>query len=187
MCIRDSSNGAQEDDSKWSENHHYYGLGVKGAYGAFTGSMIFEATDAKGEDVVKAKDYEHDAYSITAGGNYNFGVATLSGIYQYAWSDDVYKQHAFGISGAIPAFGGTAKLGGKMIFGKDESKAAGEEDKYRGWSLNAAYEYPLSKRTFAYGYAGYTHGSKLWKTSKEADADLVHNGYAVGLGLVHNF
>ena len=65
-----------EDDSKWSENHHYYGLGVKGAYGAFTGSMIFEATDAKGEDVVKAKDYEHDAYSITAGGNYNFGVAT---------------------------------------------------------------------------------------------------------------
>ena len=76
------SNGTQEDDSKWSENHHYYGLGVKGAYGAFTGSMIFEATDAKGEDVVKAKDYEHDAYSITAGGNYNFGVATLSGIYQ---------------------------------------------------------------------------------------------------------
>ena len=181
------SNGTQEDDSKWSENHHYYGLGVKGAYGAFTGSMIFEATDAKGEDVVKAKDYEHDAYSITAGGNYNFGVATLSGIYQYAWSDDVYKQHAFGISGAIPAFGGTAKLGGKMIFGKDESKAAGEEDRYRGWSLNAAYQYPLSKRTFAYGYAGYTHGSKLWKTSKEADANLVHNGYAVGLGLVHNF
>lgn len=76
---------------------------------------------------------------------------------------------------------------GPMIFGKDESKAAGEEDKYRGWSLNAAYQYPLSKRTFAYGYAGYTHGSKLWKTSKEADANLVHNGYAVGLGLVHNF
>ena len=103
--------------------------------------MILKPRTLRAKTLFKAKDYEHDAYSITAGGNYNFGVATLSGIYQYAWSDDVYKQHAFGISGAIPAFGGTAKLGGKMIFGKDESKAAGEEDKYRGWSLNAAYQY----------------------------------------------
>jgi len=179
------SNGMQKDENKWSKNHHYYGIGLKGAYGAFTGSMIFEATDAKGSDVTKtpATPYKHDAYSITAGGNYNFGVATLSGIYQYAWSDDQYKQHAFGISGAIPAFGGTAKVGGKMLFGKDESVTSGE-DKYRGWSLNAAYDYPLSKRTFVYGYAGYTDGSKLWN---KKEADLIHNGYAVGLGLVHNF
>lgn len=175
------SNGMSNDDAKWSGNHHYYGLGIKTTVGALDGSVIFEATDAKGD-----AEYTEPAYSITAGANYNFGIATVSGIYQYAWSSDEYKQNAFGLSTAIPAFGGTAKLGTKFVFGKDETKISGE-DKYNGWSINAGYNYPLSKRTYAYGYAGYTHGGKLWKTHTAAEADLVHNGYAIGMGLVHNF
>ncbi len=35
------------------------------------------------------------------------------------------------LSTAIPAFGGTAKLGTKFVFGKDETKISGE-DKYNG-------------------------------------------------------
>lgn len=180
------SNGTQTDDSRWSDNHHYYGLGLKAKAGAFDGVVIFEATDAKGTDSVKGTAYKNPAYSVTAGGNYNLGVATLSAIYQYAWSSDTYKQNAFGLSTAIPAFGGTAKLGTKFVFGKNEAVPAGE-DKYNGWSINAGYNYPLSKRTYAYGYAGYTHGGKLWKTHTAAKADLVHNGYAIGMGLVHKF
>ncbi|WP_302997079.1 porin, partial [Turicimonas muris] len=181
------SNGTQKDDERWSDNHHYYGLGLKAKAGAFDGVVIFEATDAKGTDSVKGTAYKNPAYSVTAGGNYNLGVATLSAIYQYAWSSDTYKQNAFGLSTAVPAFGGTAKLGTKFVFGKDEAKAAGEEDKYNGWSINAAYSYPLSKRTYAYGYAGYTHGGKLWKAETAKEADLSHTGYAVAMGLVHKF
>ncbi len=181
------SNGTSTDDEKWSDNHHYYGLGVKTVIGALSGAVIFEATDAKGADYITKDPYKNPAYSLTAGANYNFGVATLSGIYQYAWSSDEYKQNAFGLSTAIPAFGGTAKLGTKFVFGKDETKLPGEEDKYNGWSINAGYSYPFSKRTYAYGYAGYTHGGKLWKTREAGKANLAHEGYAVGMGLVHKF
>ena len=184
------SNGTQTDDARWSDNHHYYGLGLKAKAGAFDGALIFEATDAKGTDITKNTeaephkgDYNNPAYSVTAGGNYNFGVATLSAIYQYAWSSDTYKQNAFGLSTAVPAFGGTAKLGTKFVFGKDEIK----DDKYNGWSINAAYTYPLSKRTYAYGYAGYTHGGKLWKATTAENASLAHGGYALAMGLVHKF
>lgn len=190
------SNGTANDDNQWSKNHHYYGLGVKSAVGAFDGSLIFEATDAKGisDDLVNGKKpVKEPAYNITAGGNYNFGVATVSGIYQYAWQSHGYKQNAFGLSTAIPTFGGTTRLGTKFVFGKDETVTSGE-DKYNGWSINASYDYPFSKRTFAYGYAGYTHGGKLWKdkytagkASENDKLNLIHGGYAVGLGLVHKF
>ncbi len=180
------SNGTGTDDARWADNHHYYGVGVKNTTGAFSGSLIFEATDGKGKDPVDGETYDVPAYSITAGGNYNLGVATLSAIYQYAWSSDEYKQNAFGLSTAIPAFGGTAKLGTKFVFGKNEGIHEGE-NKYNGWSLNAAYQYPFSKRTYAYGYAGYTHGGKLWKVSKASDASLTKAGYAIAMGLVHTF
>ena len=104
------SNGTKTDDAKWSQNHHYYGLGVKTKVGALDGSVIFEATDAKG-----GVEYKEPAYSITAGANYNFGVATLSGIYQYAWSSDTYKQNAFGLSTAVPAFGGNSYFRRRQI------------------------------------------------------------------------
>lgn len=62
------------------------------------------------------------------------------------------KKAYFWNSGAVPAFVGTARLGGKILPGKGDRKAT-SEDKYRGWSLNASYECPLSKRTFGYDYA----------------------------------
>ncbi len=71
-------------------HHHYYGLGIKTTVGALDGSVIFEATDAKGD-----AECTEPAYSITAGANYNFGIATVSGIYQYAWSSDEYKTECF--------------------------------------------------------------------------------------------
>ena len=50
------------------------------------------------------------------------------------------------------------------------------------WGLAAAYEYPLSKRTKVYGFAGYNEGSikndHVTVTTKTAEA---------GFGLVHKF
>lgn len=67
------------------------------------------------------------------------------------------------LSSATPLAGGTLKFGGKLLLGKLDGKAkkAGMEDKYNSWNINAAYEYPLSKRTYVYGFAGYADGRKV--------------------------
>ena len=177
MYSNDSAD-KEDSDKKWSENSHYYGLGAKAAWGAFSGSAIFEVKDNK------AVADSEPSYAITVGGNQKFEAFTLSGLYQYAWQDDEYKQHVAAVSSAIPLAGGTAKLGVKGLMGEfDDAAHAEGEDKYRAWSVNAAYEYPLSKRTTVYGYAGYTDGDKLYKDTEK----LEFNGYAIYAGLVHKF
>jgi len=42
------SNGLAGDSNKWSENNHYYGLGLKYQEAAIKSSLIFEAVDGKG-------------------------------------------------------------------------------------------------------------------------------------------
>ena len=41
------SNGTEDDANKWSDNRHYYGLGLKYADKAATAALIFEALDGK--------------------------------------------------------------------------------------------------------------------------------------------
>ncbi len=53
----------------------------------------------------------------------------------------------------------------------------------RAWTIGAAYEYPLSKRTAVKAYAGYADASKEWKEVE----DVAYNGYQVYLGLRHAF
>ena len=214
------SNGTVDDANKWSENRHYYGLGLKYAGDAANASLIFEALDGKGTggelemgtafnsylktlglelfegDELKAlnknkaefKDRK-TAYNITAGGSYNFGVVTAMGIYQYAWESDMYSQHAFGLSATAPLAGGTAKLGARFLLGKldgtmkDAFKSADLDTKYRSWNIDAGYTYPLSKRTYVYGFAGYSDGGKLYANVENGK----YNGWSVGTGLVHKF
>ena len=42
------SNGIAGDTNKWSENQHYYGIGIKYDENAIRSSLIFEALDGKG-------------------------------------------------------------------------------------------------------------------------------------------
>ncbi len=42
------SNGLTSDSEKWSDNNHYYGIGVKYQANAIRSSLIFEAADNKG-------------------------------------------------------------------------------------------------------------------------------------------
>lgn len=42
------SNGLTGDSEKWSDNNHYYGIGVKYQANAIRSSLIFEAADNKG-------------------------------------------------------------------------------------------------------------------------------------------
>ena len=214
------SNGTEDDANKWSDNRHYYGLGLKYADKAATAALIFEALDGKGTggekklgtglntylktlglDLIKGDDLttmdkrtaefkdRKTAYSVTAGGTYNFGVVTAMGIYQYAWESEMYSQHAFGLSASAPLAGGTAKLGARYLLGKldgdakNVAKALDADTKYRAWNIDAGYTYPLSKRTYFYSFAGYSDGAKLYKDVENGK----FNGWSVGTGLVHKF
>lgn len=214
------SNGTEDDANKWSDNRHYYGLGLKYADKAATAALIFEALDGKGTggekkvgtglntylktlglDLIEGKELEaldknkaefkdrKTAYSVTAGATYNFGVVTAMGIYQYAWESEMYSQHAFGLSASAPLAGGTAKLGARYLLGKldgdakNVAKALDADTKYRAWNIDAGYTYPLSKRTYFYGFAGYSDGAKLYKDVENGK----FNGWSVGTGLVHKF
>lgn len=126
-------------------------------------------------------------YHITAGGTYNFNGVKPGVIYQYATQEDYYHQHAFGLSVTAPLAGGSAKLGAKYLLRKYDSHyvdlAALSEKKASVWTVGAGYEYPFSKRTNLWTYAGYADGAKGWKN----EADVNYNGWQVGLGLLHKF
>jgi predicted porin len=175
------SNGTKTDDAKWSQNVHYYGLGAQYALGGFTNSLIFEAVDNKPDG--------ETAYLINLGLGYKVGIFTPQFAYQYNWQDKGNKDNVFGLSTSVAIAGGTAKIGARYLFGKDDSVTTGE-DKRRAWTVNAAYEYPLSKRTVVYGYAGYADGSKLLDKDtlvRKDKASINYNGYQVAVGIQHNF
>jgi predicted porin len=179
------SNGTSADTNKWSYNNHYYGIGAQYALGGFTNSLIFEAVDGKGTS------NNNTAYLINLGLGYKVGIFTPQFAYQYNWQDKGNKDNIFGLSTSVAIAGGTAKIGARYLLGKDDGADAGTEDKRRTWTINAAYEYPLSKRTVVYGYAGYADGSKLLDKNHTASLDkgagVYYNGYQVAVGLQHNF
>lgn len=179
------SNGTVQDENKWSDNAHYYGVGAKYTAHNIDASLIFEAKDNKGLKLLTEK--QKAMYHITAGGTYNINGFKPGIIYQYATQQDYYHQHAFGLSVTAPLAGGSAKLGAKYVLRKYDGAyvdlAKLDENKANVWTVGAGYEYPFSKRTNLWTYAGYADGAKGWKSLE----DVNYNGWQVGLGLVHKF
>ena len=178
------SNGIVEDTAKWSENNHYYGIGAKYQANAIRSSLIFEAIDNKGAaaDVYPASSANKRVFLINYGLEYNLGSWTPMFAYQWFNQDEGKKTHQFGLSAKVGVAGGDVLVGGRYLFGHDESVTTGT-DKVRAWNVGAAYVYPLSKRTAIKAYAGYADSSKAWADKP----DTSYNGYAVILGLRHSF
>lgn len=136
-----------------------------------------------------------DPLTVSLGGNYNFGVAKLYVATQYFKDSDlavkmiqnvekVGEFDGFGLSvGAdVPAFGGTAKVLVGYMDAEDQTSAANDVQRY---TFSVGYEYPLSKRTFVYGGAGYYMDS--YDKALVAGADDKASVAAVSAGLVHKF
>lgn len=175
------SNGLATDTDKWSDNSHYYGLGVKYQANAIRSSLIFEAVDNKatGTDAV---------YTINYGLEYNLGSWTPMFAYQFAHQNSGRRTHMFGLSAKVAVGGGDVLVGGRYLFGKDEAKNVGAnkvavDGDVRAWNIGAAYIYPLSKRTALKAYAGYADSGKEWKDVE----NVAYNGYQVYLGMRHSF
>lgn len=180
------SNGSNTDDSsdKWSKNNHYYGLGALYRSKDISGSIIFEALDYKN----LTGNNRNPLYHLTLGGYWQLGQFRPMAIYQYQWGDDRYKQHAAQIGTQIKLGGGTAKLGFKYVTRKVDGKGSLIQKEKKGnlWNIGAGYEYPFSKRTKVYGFAGYTDGGKGWGKGKNLTTTNL-NGYQVAIGMVHDF
>ena len=148
------------------------------------------------------KDVE-DPLTVSLGGNYDFGVAKLYVATQYFKDSDLSVKQidrydgksnktgcqdasqfdGFGLSvGAdVPAFGGTAKVLVGYMDAEDQSTAAQDVQRY---TFSVGYEYPLSKRTFVYGGAGYYMDSY---DKVDVGHDDKASVAAVNAGLVHKF
>ena len=173
------SNGFDADALKWSENNHYYGLGVKYQEGAIKSSLIFEALDNKGPVGEKGEAL----YTINYGLEYNLGSVTPMFAYRFITQDEGYKLHKFGLSAKVNVGGGDALVGASYLFGKNDAVTTGDDD-VRSWNIGAAYIYPLSKRTAVKAYAGYADSGKSWKDRNDK---VNYNGYQVYFGLRHSF
>ena len=180
MYSNSGSNELANDDKKWSENGHYYGIGAKYQANAIKSSLIFEAAQNKN---IAATGNRNAKYGINYGLEWDLGAITPMFGYQYVWQDNGNKDHQFGLSAKAPVGGGTVKVGARYTFGKNDEAKANEEDKHNAWLIGAAYEYPLSKRTIVKSYAGYADGGKAWKDT----AETKYNGYQLYLGLCHSF
>ena len=175
-----------------SNVNRQYALGASFTAGDLYLTGIVTQTNVKS---LGQKDVE-DPLTVSLGGNYNFGVAKLYVATQYfkdsglavkmIQNDQTGKFDGFGLSvGAdVPAFGGTAKVLVGYMDAEDQNPNANDVQRY---TFSVGYEYPLSKRTFVYGGAGYTMDSydKADKADKGVDdkASMV----AVSAGLVHKF
>ena len=204
------SNGTDTDDAKaeWSKNNHYYGIGAVYANGGLKASLVLDARDRKGiadADVASAVDttnldditnnVDNPIYGVNFGVSYDLGSITPQFGYAFTTQEDVAKQHVIGLSATTPVAGGKAMFGTMYVLGSLDGATknlAGAEDKYRLLTINAMYDYPVSKRTTVYGYAGWTDGSKLYKKTGNVSnlfsgSTVNTNGYAVQVGLMHKF
>ncbi len=183
------SNKYEGDDStKWSSNNHYYGLGAKLTRTAIDASAIFEVLDNKGLKTA-AGTREKPTYHFTIGGSYDLKSFKPYAIYVYSHQENVTDLHAFALGSSVPAWGGTFKAQARVIFGRTDGTARRSNNKKSAsneqfeWTLGAGYDYPLSKRTYIWSFAGYSAATHQWK---EKDS-ILFNGWQIGSGLVHKF
>lgn len=204
------SNGIVDDTNKWNKNNHYYGLGLTYGVGALNAALIWEHYDNKGSDLLNTegvkKNKGSDVISLSVA--YDFEVIKPFFGYQYGnklatFGEDYmvdgkgYNQNTFTLGAEAPLAGGTAKFAVNYSFGKVKGNIYEFDDngdavlgtqldqkKFDKIGIGAAYEYPLSKRTFVYGWGAWMKGGKGLK-SDFVRAD--YENWSLGLGLHHDF
>lgn len=197
---------AATDDWKQTENkasaNRYAALGL--TYNAGPASLVLTADwynwssnyYADGSDI-------DDGYTVTFGGNYNFGVARAYAGVQYfdniikkssnleltPSTTDTFAKIGNGLTGQIKGYTGTIGVdapvcGGTAMFavGYNKSETVNGDDEATRWGVGAGYTYNLSKRTNLYGVASY-YQDKVETTTKSNKPDET----AVVVGIRHKF
>ena len=194
-----------DGDENTTRVDRYAALGATFDYGAFHGVLV---VDQMNEKHLAGTEDPDDAFTVTGGVTYDFGVVktgltaqyfkdvnsiTSQGL-NYAGSvfDDgkvggEWKGYGVALSASAPVFGGT--LAGIVGYLDAENDAdvvnqaglvgAKASDKdFTRFNVAATYMYPLSKRTSVYAGAGYMQDEVYG-----VDSDYTE----VVAGIVHNF
>lgn len=227
-----SRDTSAEDDEGTHLADRYYAIGLGADYGALTGALTFSMQDYGGvadrltgeypseKDILDGEYNDSDGYTVTAYGQYDFGVTKVSLGAQYfdnvaqvrgsvigeldtedgtfAWKDVDFGVTGYGVMlGAItPVAGGNlyASLGYADYEASELSDTAKKNPDIKKadrkvYGIGVGYQYPLSKRTYVYTAASYTHetanSGKVQDTVKAKDLDT--DTTEVMMGLVHNF
>lgn len=176
----------------------YYGLGVSGQWGNLGAGLVVSQADIAFADtkdgVADGKPFEDDVLNVTAGVNYDFGVAKAYLAANYTdggeWGemkgvkDSYYDVESMGLVASVeaPVASGTLEaMVGYGVASIDYADATLDDTDAKVWTVGAFYKYPLSKRTYMYTGAGYTTVDYDVKTLKDEDTTTVY------AGLCHNF
>lgn len=189
--------GVQHGREGSAEADRQYALGVSYAAGDLYLAGIVTQTNK--QSVKYDGEYQgeqDDPLTVSLGGNYNFGVAKLYVATQYFKDSDLavkavqeeqeagkYNGYGLSVGADVPAFGGTAKV--LVGYMDAEDQAEMEARDMQRYVFSVGYEYPLSKRTFVYGGAGYYMDSYDRQYAKDYDDKA--SVAAVNAGLVHMF
>ena len=175
-----------------SDVNRYYALGANGQWGAFGAALAVSQMDfghEKYESGTSTVPQDKDnSTNVTAGVNYDFGVAKVYLAGNYYDNGDKQDQYGVLASMSAPLAGGTLQVQGgyKKVTDDDNSAEyiAGDKNvEGDTMMIGAYYEYPLSKRTYIYTSAGYTqvdYDKRAAKADSEKTTEVV-------AGIVHNF
>ena len=112
------------------------------------------------------------------------------------------KGYAVALGMSAPVLGGTVYTQVNYVDGESEGAIAMERKatdtvgvmtqtrtaEFDRWGLAAAYEYPLSKRTKVYGFAGYNEGTiDSYGVNDHQTVSTKTKTAEAGFGLVHKF
>ena len=191
----DAKTGVQHGREGSAETDRQYALGATFAAGdLYLAGIVTQTNKQSVKSNGQSLGKQDDPLTVSLGGNYNFGVAKLYVATQYFKDTGLAVEmiqtgktgtfDGFGLSvGAdVPAFGGTAKVLVGYMDAEDQITTANDVQRY---TFSVGYEYPLSKRTFVYGGAGYYMDS--YDKGFDAGYDDKASVAAVNAGLVHKF
>ena len=141
------------------------------------------------EDDEEVTEKVHDSYTLSLGGNYDFGSFKLYAGAQYGENINT----SFGLTELdVDVKGYTAHLGAAIPLPCGELKASlwhtngkvkGEDGKVKVYGVGLVHGYPLSKRTTFYSGVGATYA----KDTTEADNTTKTTSAQVLFGLNHTF
>ena len=180
--------------------------GFADRYYGDTGAKVNEdvANDSDGYTVTAFGAYDFGVTKVSLGAQYFDNVAQTRGSLQptVAEFEDgsqeavyEYGKIDFGVTGYGVMLGAITPIGSGSLYTSigyadyeaSDLPTASKDDKadYKVYGVGVGYQYPLSKRTYVYTAASYTHQtSNAGKaTSKDLDTDTTE----VMAGLVHNF
>ncbi len=151
-----------------SDANRYYGIGATGQWGALGAGLVVSSEDFAGHT-------QDNSTNVTAGVNYDFGVAKVfvAANYYDSGKDDVDQ---WGTVASVAAPVGAATVEAMVGYGVES--AADVDNKIL--TVGGIYKYPLSKRTYVYAAAGYTQEDEDGAANKVKTAEVVS-------GICHNF